>query len=123
VSQQTRRRERLHPWRAAVRAAAEERWLPDSAPLGRDLGLTITYFYTDEPTDVDNIIKPILDSIKGLVYWDDVQITDLISRRRPLTGPFRIEAASPVLTDAFAHGREFLHIRITDPPPEGELKF
>ena len=123
MSQQTRRRERLHPWRAAVRAAAEERWLPGSAPMEKDLELVITHFYQDDPIDVDNIVKPILDSIKGLVYWDDVQITDLISRRRPLTGPFRIESVSPVLADAFAQGREFLHIQITDPPPEGELRF
>lgn len=91
--------------------------------MGKDLGLTITHFYRDAPTDVDNIVKPILDSIKGLVYWDDVQITDLISRRRPLAGPFRIEAVSLVLADALARGREFLHIRITDSPPEGELTF
>ena len=85
--------------------------------------MTITYFYEGAPTDVDNIVKPILDSIKGLVYRDDVQITDLVSRRRPLSGPFRIEAASPILLEALDRGREFLHVSIVDSLWERELAF
>lgn len=123
VSQQTRRRERLHSWRETVRAAAVERWPAETAPLQKELLLTLTYFYEGAPTDVDNILKPILDSLKDMVYRDDAQITDLVSRRRPLAGPFRIEVVSPVLAEALDQGREFLHIRITDPPAEGELTF
>jgi len=85
--------------------------------------LTIAYFYEGAPTDVDNIVKPILDSLKGLVYEDDRQITDLISRRRPLAGLFRIEVISPILAEALNRGREFLYVRITEPPEEGELAF
>lgn len=85
--------------------------------------MTITYFYEGAPTDVDNIVKPILDAIKGLVYRDDVQITDLVSRRRPLSGPFRIEVASPILLEALDRGREFLHVSIVDSLWEGELAF
>jgi len=123
VSQQTRRRERLLPWRAAVRTAAGDLWPVGSAPLDQDLCLTIAYFYEGAPTDVDNIVKPILDSMKGLIYRDDVQITDLVSRRRPLTGPFRIEAVSPLLAEALDRKREFLYIRITTSPEEGGLAF
>ena len=54
---------------------------------------------------MDNIVKPILDSLKGLVYQDDSQITDLISRRRPLAGLFRIEVISPILAEALNRGR------------------
>jgi len=122
VSQQTRRRDRLPPWRATVRAAAEDLWPTGSAPLAQKLCLTIAYFYEGTPVDVDNIVKPILDSIKDLVYLDDTQITDLITRRRPLTGPVRIEADSPVLTAALERGQEFLYIRITDPPVDGGLE-
>ena len=81
----------------------------------------IAYFYEGTPVDVDNIVKPILDSIKDLVYQDDTQITDLITRRRPLAGPFRIEMDSPLLTEALAQGREFLYVLITDPPVAGGL--
>ncbi len=123
VSQQTRRRERLPPWRAVVRAAAQDLWPVAGTPLEQELSLTITYFYEDAPTDVDNIVKPILDSIKGLIYRDDVQITDLVSRRRPLAGPFRIDAVSPSIAEALERGREFIHVRVTEPPEEGALAF
>jgi len=98
-------------------------WPAGVVPLDQELCLTIAYFYEGAPADVDNIVKPIVDAIKGLVYRDDVQITDLISRRRPMAGPFRIEVVSPVLAEALDRGREFLYIRITDPPAEGGLKF
>lgn len=91
--------------------------------MEHEIGLTITYFYEGAPADVDNIVKPILDSMQTLIYRDDVQITDLISRRRPLKGPFRIEELSPVLAAALDRGEEFLHVRITDTPAEGELTF
>jgi crossover junction endodeoxyribonuclease RusA len=122
VSQQTRRRDRLPPWRATVRAAAENLWPAGRAPLDQELCLTIAYFYGATLVDVDNIVKPILDSIKGLVYKDDFQITDLISRRRPLAGPFHIAKASPVLEEALKQGGEFLYVQITDPPEEGGLE-
>ena len=40
--------------------------------------LTITYFYDAVEIDVDNILKPILDALKGLLYMDDNQITDIL---------------------------------------------
>lgn len=116
VSQQTRRRsQRLPPWRGAVRTAAEQRWPAGAPPFDRELHLIITNFYEGAPADVDNIVKPMLDAIKGLVYADDVQITDFISRRRPLTGPYRIESVSTVLAEALDVGREFLHIWVGEP--------
>jgi crossover junction endodeoxyribonuclease RusA len=123
VSQQTRRRERLHSWRATVRTVAEGLWPAGSAPLDQELSLMIAYFYEGAPADVDNIVKPILDSLKKLVYRDDSQITDLVSRRRPLSGPFSIEVISPVLAEALNRGREFLYVRIAEPPEEGGLAF
>jgi crossover junction endodeoxyribonuclease RusA len=121
VSQQTRRRDRLPPWRARVRAAAEGLWPAGSDPLEQELCLTIAFFYGATLVDVDNIVKPILDSIKGLIYKDDFQITDLISRKRSLAGPFRIEIDSLPLTEALERGQEFLYIRVTNPPVKGGL--
>ncbi|HEY4563842.1 MAG TPA: RusA family crossover junction endodeoxyribonuclease [Thermoanaerobaculia bacterium] len=123
VSQQTRWREGLRTWRATVRTAAEGFWPADSDPLEQELSLTIAYFYEGVPLDVDNIIKPIVDSLKGLVYQDDAQITDLVSRRRPLAGPFSIDVISPILGEALSRGQEFLYVRIAEPPEEGGLIF
>lgn len=86
-----------------------------------DISVTITYFYEGVPADVDNIPKPIPDAMKGLVYVDDGQITDLVTRRRPLQGPYMVEAVTRELALGLAKGREFLHIRIAEPPADGEL--
>jgi endodeoxyribonuclease RusA len=89
--------------------------------VGEELCLTIAFFYGATLVDVDNIVKLILDSIKGLIYKDDSQVTDLISRRRSLAGPYRIEIDSPPLTEALDRRQEFLYIRVTNPPMKGGL--
>ena len=85
--------------------------------------MEITHFYEGAPADVDNIIKPILDSIKGFVYIDDRLVSDVVSRRRPLAGPYVADAVSPALADGIAGNREFLHIRIAEAPVGGALRF
>ncbi len=124
VSQQTRhRQERLPPWRAAVRAAAALRWPEDDPPVEVAVSVEITHFYEGAPADVDNIVKPILDGMKGFVYADDSFVTDVVSRRRPLMGPFAADPVSSVLADGLAGNREFLHIRVTEAPVGGALRF
>jgi endodeoxyribonuclease RusA len=49
--------------------------------LETEIRLMITYFHRDAPTDLDNIVKPLLDSLKLLVYRDDDQVTDLQGER------------------------------------------
>ncbi|HIG48948.1 MAG TPA: RusA family crossover junction endodeoxyribonuclease [candidate division Zixibacteria bacterium] len=39
---------------------------------------------TNAPVDTHNIIKPIQDGLVGLVYDDDLLVTDVESHRRPL---------------------------------------
>ena len=56
VSQQTRRRDRLPPWRAAIRYAAEKRWMSGDAPVEQGVSVEITHFFVGAPGDVDNII-------------------------------------------------------------------
>ena len=51
----------------------------------------ITYFYEGVALDVDNIPKPILDALKGLVYSDDTEVADLLCRKRDLNGDLRIQ--------------------------------
>lgn len=72
---------------------------------------------------MDNIVKPILDALKGFVFVDDSQVADLASRRRNIAGPFTVNLDSHVLAEALANGREFLHIRIVQSSDAGELRF
>lgn len=80
--------------------------------------LKVTYFYDSVAIDVDNIVKPIQDAIIGLVYVNDEQITDLLVRKRDLSGKLKIENVTPTLAEGFARGNEFLHIVVTDAPDQ-----
>ena len=49
---------------------------------------------TDQDVDVDNLPKPILDALSGMIFADDHQVTDLLVRKRPLQTA-RIETHTP----------------------------
>lgn len=126
ISHQTKQKQRLKEWKTTVRQAAETAWtLPE--PLGQPLQVIITHYYdaplTDESTvpDSDNIVKPVRDALNGLIYVDDYQITDFVSRRRNLNRSFRIKGMSRALAEGFSQGEEFLHIRVDDAPDPSNL--
>ena len=64
--------------------------------------------------DVDNIIKPILDSLKELVYEDDRTIFEVTSRKTPLLSRTMPNNAPAVLVEALAEDRELVFVRITE---------
>ena len=73
----------------------------------------ITYFYKDASLDVANIPRPILDALKGIVYSDDVEVSDLLLRKRNLNGDLRIQNPSSLLLEALrAPQQQFLHITV-----------
>ncbi len=76
--------------------------------------VAITYFFDGASPDVDNIPKPILDALKGLVYADDSQVTDLLCRKRDLSGDLRIQNPSPVLLATLGGSEQFLHIVVAN---------
>jgi crossover junction endodeoxyribonuclease RusA len=71
VSQQARRRERVLQWKQEVRRAAQQVWPAGELPVTEPVMIAITHFYGDASMDIDNIPKPVLDALKGLVYVDD----------------------------------------------------
>jgi crossover junction endodeoxyribonuclease RusA len=85
VSLQTRKTSNLQSWKQYVRSEAEKTWTGQIFG-DQDIQLTLIYLYDSDPVDTDNIIKPIQDSLIGLVYEDDSLITDVVSRRRSLSG-------------------------------------
>ena len=82
--------------------------------------VTVIYFSRRTDFDIDNIPKPILDALKGLVYGDDHQVTDLICRKIALNGNWEIFSESVALNDALIGGTEFLHI-VVEKAPEQEV--
>ncbi|MBN3946005.1 MAG: RusA family crossover junction endodeoxyribonuclease [Nostoc sp. NMS7] len=119
VSQQARKRgkgNRLEDWKKTVLQEAEKYWSSEQKTATELVMLQITYFYDSDKMDVDNIVKPIQDAIKGLAYVDDNQVSDLLVRKRNLSSNFRIENMTSTLAEGFARGNEFLYIVVIDAP-------
>jgi Holliday junction resolvase RusA-like endonuclease len=116
VSQQARRRERVTEWRQEVRRAAELYWSTQELPVAGPVRLEITHFYNDARLDIDNIPKPIIDALKGLIFLDDDQVTDLMCRKRDLRSPLRIANPSSVLAEALGRDNDFLYIVVMEAP-------
>ena len=112
VSSQTRRRQRFHEWRQDLERAARLVW-DTEVPVAVPVLVTITYFFDGTPVDVDNIPKPILDALKGLVFRNDSQVYDLLCRKRNRADSLRIEGPSQGLLDALDNSRQVLHIKVT----------
>ena len=80
--------------------------------------ITITCFYEEGVLDVDNVPKPMLDAMNGLVYIDDNQVTDLVCRKRNLNGDLRVVNPSSVLAEGFGRSNEFLYVVVEDAPDQ-----
>lgn len=114
ASQQARRRVLVRRWVAQVRGEAERRWDPGDSPYSGPIAATLTYFYDETPMDVDNIPKPVLDALVGLVYDDDSQVTDILCRKRKLDPALSIPVRSDTLRLALDHRSSFLHVVIEE---------
>ena len=121
VSQQARRRRRVRRWTQDVQVAAKQYWDSESLFTG-EIEVTITYFFENVDLDLDNIPKPILDALKGLVYNDDSQITDLICRKRERNRDMQVLNASPILQESLDRPGQFLHISVSE-AQSGEVTF
>ncbi len=115
MSQQARRRDLIRQWTEEVRTAAAAIWGPQQ-PIDGAVAVIITHLYDRVDLDVDNIPKPILDALKGLVYADDKAVTDLICRKRNLKEDPQISNASPILRQSLSRNDEFVHILIDEAP-------
>ena len=93
-----------------------------AAPTNQDLGILIIYFYQGETyLDVDNIAKSLLDGLKGVVFQDDRQVSELLVRKTQLSAGLSLTGARPYLLDAIEgmsqSGSDFVYIR-ADPAPD-----
>ena len=115
VSQQTRKRGRLSGWKRDVRNVAGQHWSGEPPVQGKVM-VGITYFFTGQSPDVDNIPKPILDALNTLVYTDDSQVFDLLSRKRYIYRIKRVK--NPTLLGPLQGSKPFLHIFVTRAPSQ-----
>ena len=94
-------------------------WFAGDIPFPGFVQFTIINFFNQVSADVANIPKPVLDALKGLVYIDDEQITDIICRKRSLQTELGVE--NPIIIEALIDGDEFLYILVETAPDQDEL--
>jgi hypothetical protein len=102
----------------------ELRW--ESGLADADVAVLIIYFYQGETTlDVDNIAKSLLDALKGVLFRDDKQVSELLIRKSRLSAGFSLTGASPYLLDAIERmtkaGSDFVYIRIDEAPDHSRI--
>ena len=108
--------DRKASWKESVRKAVPS----DAAFLGdRPLRVRIDFYLKgkrprNKLPDIDNMIKPILDALKGFVYADDNTVEEICARRidRDEHEPDR-DGASDKLQGALDRWDEFVLIRVT----------
>ena len=66
--------------------------------------------------DIDNIAKPIVDSLIGLIYDDDRSVTDVLCRRRDLSISQQIDSPSPFLLQNLSGRGDLLYVMVDDAP-------
>jgi crossover junction endodeoxyribonuclease RusA len=115
VSLQTKSRKNLRAWKAFVRSVATIAWENRGAPVSFPaLRCTIVYLCDASPADIDNIIKPIQDSLVGIVFNDDSLLSDVDSHRRFLGHPIDVTSFPPLLLNGVAGGIECVYVRVSD---------
>ncbi len=119
ASQPARRRSLVRQWTQNVRDAAERRW-DGSPPVDEPVMVSIFHIFDSTTMDVDNIPKPVLDALKGLVYPDDREVTDLLCRKRRWNRALRTATPSPVFNEFLRNHKEFIYVRVSDALDPGE---
>jgi hypothetical protein len=94
------------------------RWPPGEAPAVGPIRVNVTHVFVSVAVDLDNLAKPVPDALKGVVFQDDGQISDMRMRKREFGRIMRIETPLPLLLDALDRGEEFLHILVEEAPDQ-----
>ncbi len=96
--------------RARVKDMVEFTWL-DQRPLALSV-----FFFTPDPMegDIDNIIKPIMDSLVGVAYLDDRAIERVLAQKFELGVDWTFAQPSEVLAAALDVTEPVVYIRIDD---------
>jgi crossover junction endodeoxyribonuclease RusA len=121
VSQQVRRRTRLREWKQLVAERARSAIEAPRVLATEPVALRLLYLYDDIALDVDNILKPILDALIGVLLEDDSVITDVEIRRRWRGASFTFKAIPPVLAAGLSLDREFVYVALRDAPAQDVL--
>src|ERR1700722_2349884 len=90
-------RANLAAWKATIAGAVALVW--PNAPLTIELKAVIINFYAgNEPSvDTDNMSKPILDELQGIVYVNDRQVIQAEFTHAKLSDAYQIGGVRPIV--------------------------
>lgn len=99
-------------WKQLVNNEAKKTWVYPLVEEG-DLHVSIVYLCDDsQQPDTDNIVKPILDALNGLVYVDDMLVSDVESHRRYLSEGIDFINLPTILQEAVIEGKVSVYVKI-----------
>jgi crossover junction endodeoxyribonuclease RusA len=100
-------------WKAKVAATARE-----NAPAGYwatadQLSVTIIYFSLGPSTiDTDNMVKPILDALSGIIWMNDNQVAEVIARKTDRSSLASFTNPPPDIAAAMTTEEPFVYVRV-----------
>jgi hypothetical protein len=88
-------------WKERIRAAAQSE-LPEGYFAAEGPMKVTIYYFSDTPAgvDIDNIVKPIFDSLSRFIYLDDKQVERLVVQKFEAGRLFTFTLPSPRLAEA-----------------------
>lgn len=96
----------------AVNRAARESF---AQPLrARNLSVGVRHFYTSgHRVDLDNLLKSVLDGLKGAAYDDDSQIVKVSAERYNISESYAVEDFRPQELDLLLARQDFVVITVS----------
>ena len=119
MSAQAKGSRSIEPWKERVRSASFET-LPEGHFVS-DGPISVTiYCFPDGAMqgDIDNIIKPILDAMKQLIYLDDNQVERVVAQKFDQGRLFRFDNPSTELASAINGQKPLVYVKVSDRPQE-----
>lgn len=113
LSHQAKNSANKQAWRNYIYGRAFSIWKQTPISSGA-LHFTVVYLCESDPSDINNVIKPIQDALNSLVYSDDSLIWDISGHMRLLSEPIDIVGLPEQLQEAIIRGLECVYIRITE---------
>ena len=120
VSHQAKRAESRQEWQATVRSACRAVLQEGHFQSFEPISVTLFHFpETEMKGDVDNIIKPFLDAMKGSVYSDDKQVARVMAQKFDYAKESHFLSPSRMLAEALGRMKPLTYVRLTNDPLEG----
>ena len=119
VSLQTKRAASREEWKQRVKTASLTA-LP-SPHFASDQRMAITLYYLPAERidgDVDNIVKPILDTLSKHIYIDDGQVERVVVQKFEPGNLFTFKDPTARLSEALDAAKPLLYVRISNNPHE-----